>query len=164
MAARIATDVQLIGLLGDYIIKRHSESTMALSLVMMKEVYLLLKAQTAEQYQCYSIGMDQLIHLLEATSKGETREEMDVVVQTREDCPACRTPIPFNSPLKGICPNGHAWGECPFSSENHSVEMLSNLIVDKERCLATFKIIAASPARSCLGCNRKILHRMWNRL
>ena len=70
-----------------------------------------------------------------------------------EECPACKSEIPFRDVRTAACQNGHPWSKCMFLGFfNGFIYSFANASV---RCSITTLVLATSQVRTCLGCTRK---------
>ena len=70
-----------------------------------------------------------------------------------EECPACKSKIPFSDIRTAACQNGHPWSECVPSGVGNCfcLPLVGTLV----RCSITTFALATSQVRTCLGCTRK---------
>ena len=70
-----------------------------------------------------------------------------------EECPACKSEIPFGDIRTAACQNGHPWSKCTLLGFfDGFIYSFTNASV---RCSITTLVLATSRVRTCLGCTRK---------
>lgn len=104
--------------------------------------------------QSRSDGEPQLVQS-KALELGRLLQTMPIAgeLPIEEECPACKSEVPFKDTRTGACQNGHPWSKCILSGFlSGFIHPFMNVLA---RCSVTTSVLGTSQVRTCLGCTRK---------